>query len=572
MDKLQYILFFLFSCTVEPPDKEGMIALQLPSGKGFFIDRYEYPNQKDMHPTSMLSLQAAKERCAQKGKRLCTAQEWRYACQNGREDRYVYGVKHEAKKCLSNQRLKEGHTSLIAKEKGYAKSGSYEDCQTESGIFDMVGNLEEWVLDDWRGLTGNLEGGAWYSHWSYADCTGRYSRQPDYRISSDRTVDSAGTRCCWSAEEPTQEDIQADRDAQIRDARKMQSTTEYRIDDEVEFEPGLWIDRYEYPNRKGEVPKIAVSWEQAQSLCQQSGKRLCTVQEWERACQGKGETPYPYGKIYKESRCLESANRIAPSGSHPQCESFSKARDMVGSVWEWTASELTVSELQTEEEQSLKEVRGGSWYSDPLKARCQPIVGYPAAISTMIFPDVGFRCCRGERQKITKKERIVDVSCPSDMVSLSDSCIDRYEYPNQKGVLPLSRVDLTAAKKICLSVGKHICSTREWEEGCEGIEKRRWSYGNQYQKKVCNHNAAANSGGVSASGSHSNCHTPEGVFDMTGNLWEWTADGQVKGGNWNFSEGMGQCRSFAQPDPTFLSENNGFRCCANRDELKRLLP
>ena len=32
------------------------------------------------------------------------------------------------------------------------ESGSHVDCRNPKGIFDMNGNLEEWVLDDWRGL------------------------------------------------------------------------------------------------------------------------------------------------------------------------------------------------------------------------------------------------------------------------------------------------------------------------------------------------------------------------------------------------------------------------------------
>jgi formylglycine-generating enzyme required for sulfatase activity len=36
----------------------------------------------------------------------------------------------------------------LNQEPGFlAKSGSYEDCTNESGAFDMVGNLHEWVSD-----------------------------------------------------------------------------------------------------------------------------------------------------------------------------------------------------------------------------------------------------------------------------------------------------------------------------------------------------------------------------------------------------------------------------------------
>ena len=46
----------------------------------------------------------------------------------------------------------------------FVPSGSFPDCETSTGVVDMIGNLEEWVLDDWKGLGGMLEGGAGYTH------------------------------------------------------------------------------------------------------------------------------------------------------------------------------------------------------------------------------------------------------------------------------------------------------------------------------------------------------------------------------------------------------------------------
>ncbi len=41
------------------------------------------------------------------------------------------------------------------------------------------------------------------------------------------------------------------------------------------------VDRYEYPNRKGEMVKGSVSYQQAKELCEKQGKRICTVEEWQ---------------------------------------------------------------------------------------------------------------------------------------------------------------------------------------------------------------------------------------------------------------------------------------------------
>jgi formylglycine-generating enzyme required for sulfatase activity len=54
------------------------------------------------------------------------------------------------------------------------------------------------------------------------------------------------------------------------------------------------MDRYEFPNQNGENPWIAVNWYDANLICEQQGKRLCTEPEWNFACEGEQTRPYPY--------------------------------------------------------------------------------------------------------------------------------------------------------------------------------------------------------------------------------------------------------------------------------------
>lgn len=59
------------------------------------------------------------------------------------------------------------------------------------------------------------------------------------------------------------------------------------------------IDRYEAPNAAGVRPFIGVADWEADWYCSASGKRLCTTEEWSRACLGpKGENIYGFGKEY----------------------------------------------------------------------------------------------------------------------------------------------------------------------------------------------------------------------------------------------------------------------------------
>src|ERR1019366_8209207 len=64
------------------------------------------------------------------------------------------------------------------------------------------------------------------------------------------------------------------------------------------------LDRFEYPNRKGGFPVIAVNWHEAGSLCHDRGERLCSEDEWTFACEGEDALPYPTGYGRDEQACV----------------------------------------------------------------------------------------------------------------------------------------------------------------------------------------------------------------------------------------------------------------------------
>ncbi|NLG18697.1 MAG: SUMF1/EgtB/PvdO family nonheme iron enzyme, partial [Fibrobacter sp.] len=47
------------------------------------------------------------------------------------------------------------------------------------------------------------------------------------------------------------------------------------------------IDSYEWPNKKDQLPKVDVSYEEAAQTCAKEGKRLCTSEEWQMACRNQ---------------------------------------------------------------------------------------------------------------------------------------------------------------------------------------------------------------------------------------------------------------------------------------------
>ena len=108
-------------------------------------------------------------------------------------------------------------------------------------------------------------------------------------------------------------------------------------------------------------------------------------------------------------------------------------------------------------------------------------------------------------------------------------CIDVFEYPNQKGVMPTTNYSWEEADTACRSIGKRLCTSREWARACRGPEGRKYSYGTERDPKACNTPIQGSGPGrapapVAASGAFPQCVTPEGVYDLNGNLSEWVSD------------------------------------------------
>lgn len=149
----------------------------------------------------------------------------------------------------------------------------------------------------------------------------------------------------------------------------------------------LCIDRYEWPNQKNEKPRVYVTQSEAAKECQQIGKRLCTVDEWQRACSGPHNQNYPYDAFYTSGYCPDKEKESRRSGHLPTCRSFEGIFDLAGNVWEWTAT-------AKDGRDGFYYAVGGAWDSGN-DARCdeQKYSFYPQ--NKYVF--LGFRCCWEEK-------------------------------------------------------------------------------------------------------------------------------------------------------------------------------
>jgi len=202
--------------------------------------------------------------------------------------------------------------------------------------------------------------------------------------------------------------------------------------------------------------------------------------------------------------------------------------------------------------------------------------------------------------------------CPDDMVTVGNICIDRYEASrkdatatdqgtstdiafSKEGVLPWMENPMTDEafenfKKAYEAAGKHLCQDSEWVAACEGPEQMAYSWGNNWDREVCNnvdtfcddHCAAEeipeekcktypNCGyeyycfKPSKTGEFTECFNFAKAYDINGNAWEITDTGSgyaVRGGAFNCASASDRlkCRYAAGWKELYA----GFRCCLER--------
>lgn len=113
-------------------------------------------------PQGYISREQAESACRSSGKRLCAEDEWETACRGVPPRVFPYGDTREKGACndtgisplgvyfsdasemynagpMNDSRLNQTPHTL-------AKTGAFERCTNAFGVFDMVGNLHEWVM------------------------------------------------------------------------------------------------------------------------------------------------------------------------------------------------------------------------------------------------------------------------------------------------------------------------------------------------------------------------------------------------------------------------------------------
>ncbi len=232
----------------------------------------------------------------------------------------------------------------------------------------------------------------------------------------------------------------------------------------------------------------------------------------------------------------------------------------------------------------------------------QPVPGQPVTGSTAGCPD-GMLAVRGQYCPEVEQECLAMMPegyercarfrepsrCRSRRRRPMAFCIDRYEWPNRSGARPAVWVNWNEAAAHCASRGARLCGEDEWTFACEGEAMLPYPYGYTRDSQACNidrlarryDRAALRRGGAAATaeiervwmgeaaGARSTCVSPFGVYDLTGNVDEWTVSSTgvpfqsaLKGGWW--SRVRTRCRPVTRAHyERFRYYQIGFRCCSD---------
>ena len=188
-------------------------------------------------------------------------------------------------------------------------------------------------------------------------------------------------------------------------------------------------------------------------------------------------------------------------------------------------------------------------------------------------------------QEISIADIKVIFSCPEGMVDIPPGeytdrfgedgetdryCIDIYEYPNVEGDMPVQGDSWYFANTTCIAEGKHLCTEAQWTKACKGPYNYRFIYGNDFDEFKCRSQLPFDDGPAPL-GSYPECKNNWGVYDMSGNVWEWTSEVAtgakkvLRGGAWH-TWGDVFCDHYfdrynANHDDKAVFGSEGFRCC-----------
>ena len=176
-------------------------------------------------------------------------------------------------------------------------------------------------------------------------------------------------------------------------------------------------------------------------------------------------------------------------------------------------------------------------------------------------------------------------ACKAPLQNVSYLRLDYYDS-SQFDNYPVIFVNWEMAQTYCKWRAARLPTEAEWEKAARGTDKRIYPWGADIDQSRANYNQFV--GDTTAVGSYESGKSFYGVYDMSGNVWEWVADwfqdnyyvasgenavnpqgpqsGQnkgLRGGSFFYRDYYARAANRGWSNPTDVGSGFGFRCAAS---------
>ena len=138
-----------------------------------------------------------------------------------------------------------------------------------------------------------------------------------------------------------------------------------------------------------------------------------------------------------------------------------------------------------------------------------------------------------------------------------------FEFDRLRTYHPMTSISWDQARSYCVSQNKRLPTEQEWEKSARGTDGRQYPWGDTYEPVVLNANNRF--GDTTPVGKFEEGRSPYGLYDMAGNVAEWTASGNngakvFRGGSWGSPPQDVRTVSRNSLAPAQRVADLGFRC------------